>query len=88
MGPGDGGKPGAGFWSPGWKRASGLRKVLTNLFSIILNAVKDMEHVEMTGTHFKTYFIVILNAVKDLELAENTRFFASLRMTMWVNLRF
>jgi hypothetical protein len=26
-------------------------------------------------------FFVILNAVKDLELVENTRFFATLRMT-------
>jgi hypothetical protein len=38
--------------------------------------------------HFKTYLLVILNEVKDIELVENTRFFASLRMTFWVNLRF
>jgi hypothetical protein len=33
-------------------------------------------------------FSVILNGVKDLELVENTRFFASFRITCMVKMRF
>ena len=58
-----------------------MREIFKPYFSVILNAVKDLELVENTRSCCKTHFSVILNEVKDLEIIEKTRFFASLRMT-------